>query len=296
MEVCKECNSTNLIEEYIAGDIVCGDCGIVIDTVIDQTAEWRNYSGKESKDRCTTNENNQILMSNCGDKKMQRNLVRATADDYAKRKLRKVKDTFEEICEESGIPLKYAQKASKMYEEIFKKEKFDGGKQIKRAKKLKGIKAACLYFTLQQSELPIHRKSPQEISEITGVDIKNINEAKKDIIEQLEMYDLPSNNNIYEDLVLKYTTEIKHYKKLTIHSSLISEMKKVLNECIDNGLLLEKVPKSASVGCIWYILSTNTDYINTKKITKRDIKETTGVSSVTVDNVVNIIKKHCQNK
>lgn len=290
IERCIECNSENLIEEYTDGDIVCGDCGIVNDNVIDHTAEWRNFENDTvSKERCIINENDQILVSNCGEKRMQRNLVRATAEDYTKRKMRTVKDTYEKICEDNGLLKVFAYRASKMYEELFNQKKFDGKKQIKRAKKLKGIKAACLYFVLQNSDEPIYRKTPDEIASITGVDIHNINEAKKEIIKQLNLYDQLSLNNIYTDLIIKYTNELRKMKKINISSDLIHKMKTIMNSATRKGLLLEKVPKSSSVGCIWFVLSHHSNFISSKQITKKDIKDCTGVSSVTLDTVSNTL-------
>lgn len=42
--MCPDCKNPqpNLIEEYSSGDIVCGDCGLVLgDRVVDTRSEWR---------------------------------------------------------------------------------------------------------------------------------------------------------------------------------------------------------------------------------------------------------------
>src|SRR5207244_3424352 len=48
--ICSDCKNPqpNLIEEYASGDIVCGDCGLVLgDRIIDTRPEWRTFSGDE---------------------------------------------------------------------------------------------------------------------------------------------------------------------------------------------------------------------------------------------------------
>ncbi|CAG8724180.1 10511_t:CDS:2, partial [Funneliformis mosseae] len=49
--ICPECRNSqaNLIEEYSSGDIVCGDCGLVLaDRIIDTRSEWRTYNGGDN--------------------------------------------------------------------------------------------------------------------------------------------------------------------------------------------------------------------------------------------------------
>ena len=42
---CDECGSRNLDRDETRGEIVCQDCGLVLeDKVIDQGAEWRVFS------------------------------------------------------------------------------------------------------------------------------------------------------------------------------------------------------------------------------------------------------------
>lgn len=290
MKACIECKSNNLIKRLTDGDIVCQDCGIVNDTIIDDSPEWLNVNSTVTMDRCTPNIDNHTLVSQCGDAKMQRTLIRMHSD-YNKTKINKVKTMYSSICTSNNLSQEIAYKSSQLYEKIFNTRKFDGSKHIKRGKKLKGIKAACLYFVLQDSENTFERRSPEYVSEITGVDISNINEAKKLIIKQLDMYTKLPKNNLYIDLINIYTDSLKNYKNFQIPKELINTMYSTLNNCLEKGLLLEKVPKSVAAGCIWYVINHYSDLAEKKIFTKKDIKDCTKVSPVTLENVSKEINK-----
>lgn len=49
--VCKYCkrDPPNIVEDYKAGDLVCGDCGLVFPMrIIDQRSEWRSFNDETS--------------------------------------------------------------------------------------------------------------------------------------------------------------------------------------------------------------------------------------------------------
>ena len=52
---CPECNSRKLDRDETRGEIVCQDCGLVLeDNVIDQGAEWRVFSPEQGDQRART--------------------------------------------------------------------------------------------------------------------------------------------------------------------------------------------------------------------------------------------------
>jgi len=49
---CPECGGSNLVEDYDMGEIVCGDCGLVIyENVLNEGPEWRAFTRQESEQR-----------------------------------------------------------------------------------------------------------------------------------------------------------------------------------------------------------------------------------------------------
>ena len=48
--ICPDCKEIppNLVEEYSSGDMVCGDCGLVLgDRIVDTHSEWRTFSNDD---------------------------------------------------------------------------------------------------------------------------------------------------------------------------------------------------------------------------------------------------------
>ncbi|RLF57031.1 MAG: transcription initiation factor IIB, partial [Thermoplasmata archaeon] len=49
---CPECGSTNLRRDYSRGELVCEDCGLVIDeNIIDMGPEWRAFDAEQKEKR-----------------------------------------------------------------------------------------------------------------------------------------------------------------------------------------------------------------------------------------------------
>ena len=52
---CPECSSTHLVRDYERGELVCQDCGLVIDdSFIDQGPDWRAFDSEQSEARART--------------------------------------------------------------------------------------------------------------------------------------------------------------------------------------------------------------------------------------------------
>jgi len=53
--VCLECGGSNVIKDPARGEMICGDCGLVIEEhIIDQGPEWRAYESKEINAKART--------------------------------------------------------------------------------------------------------------------------------------------------------------------------------------------------------------------------------------------------
>ena len=52
---CTECASRNLVKDENRGELICQDCGLVLeDNVIDQGAEWGVFSPEQGDQRART--------------------------------------------------------------------------------------------------------------------------------------------------------------------------------------------------------------------------------------------------
>ena len=52
---CPECNGSHLVRDYNRGELVCEDCGLVLDEqLIDQGPEWRAFDADQGEKRART--------------------------------------------------------------------------------------------------------------------------------------------------------------------------------------------------------------------------------------------------
>ena len=49
---CPECGSSDLVEDYDMGEVVCGTCGLVVhDNTLNEGPEWRAFTRQEKEKR-----------------------------------------------------------------------------------------------------------------------------------------------------------------------------------------------------------------------------------------------------
>ncbi len=64
---CPECQSTNISQDYSRGELVCGQCGLILeDTYIDPGAEWRAFDMTQQEQRSRTGAPMNIMMHDRG--------------------------------------------------------------------------------------------------------------------------------------------------------------------------------------------------------------------------------------
>lgn len=55
IEKCPECGSKHLVRDYERGELICEDCGLVLDDqFIDQGPEWRAFDVEQGEKRART--------------------------------------------------------------------------------------------------------------------------------------------------------------------------------------------------------------------------------------------------
>ncbi|MEM0160095.1 MAG: TFIIB-type zinc ribbon-containing protein, partial [Thermoplasmata archaeon] len=81
--VCPECGSTHLIRDYERGELICQDCGLVIDdSYIDQGPEWRAFDAEQDDKRARTGAPINYLTH---DKGLATEISWSNKDSYGKR-------------------------------------------------------------------------------------------------------------------------------------------------------------------------------------------------------------------
>jgi len=140
-----ECKHSLTVEE---GQFVCTECGVILDTVIDEGAEWRNYEDGKGEDQCRTGFATSDLlpassygsvMSHRGiasNNKELKNVQRLTCWSLFANSERSWMGIFDAIqlpCTHAGLPKSVIQDACGLY------------KQMEDAQKVRGdTRRACM--------------------------------------------------------------------------------------------------------------------------------------------------------
>lgn len=190
--MCSDCRNPvpNIIEEYSQGDLVCGDCGMVLsDRIIDTRSEWRTFANDEGVDPSRVGaaanpllEGSQLDTSIArvgGSNGIARDLnkiLNRTNNSKVDRARMQVYKDISSMGEAAGYPKSVVELAKQIYKKV------DGNKSL-AAKKTEVVIAACIFLACRQEGVP---RTFKEISSLTHVPMADIGKCYKLIVRFLE--------------------------------------------------------------------------------------------------------------
>jgi transcription initiation factor TFIIB len=196
--VCPQCRNPhpNLIEEFAAGDLVCGDCGTVVgDRIIDTRSEWRTFASDSGSGGGHPDDPSRVggpgnplldrahletaISAKDGYTGAARELGRLQGKTSFRPGERSLLAAFRAIgamCERVGLPRLIADRAKQLY-------KLVEDERLTRGKVNDGIVAACIYVACRQEKVP---RTFKEISALTLVSKKDIGRCYKLLAPLLE--------------------------------------------------------------------------------------------------------------
>lgn len=191
--MCKDCRNPvpNIIEEFSNGDLVCGDCGMVLgDRIIDTRSEWRTFSNEEGSDPSRVGAATNPLMDgpqldtsikvNGGNtliaKTLNKVMNRTNNTKAVRSKVQAYKD-ITALCEAAGLSKSVIDVAKLCYS------------KVEQATNLKvqvrtGLLAACIFCACRQEGVP---RTFREVSAYTKVPKEDIGKCYKSIVPILTM-------------------------------------------------------------------------------------------------------------
>jgi len=174
---CKDCKDPvpNIVENFAAGDLICGNCGLVLgNRIIDTRSEWRTFSnsdeGNDDPSRvgdATITLFDSILESTTSTSSSLNNII--NKDEKSKKLL---DDAFREIHSlASRISLNKVviETAKQLYKKA--EEKRAEGERSLKIKKKEYIIATCIFIACKQCRVP---RTFKEICNLTKVPKKEI--------------------------------------------------------------------------------------------------------------------------
>jgi len=184
---CKDCKDPvpNIVENFAAGDLICGNCGLVLgNRIIDTRSEWRTFSnsdeGNDDPSR-VGGVTNPLLDPKLESTNISRRDGGSGTSRSLNRTMNKVQDVksekmlvavFKEIqsmADRIGLNKVVADTAKQLYKKA--EEKRAEGERSLKSKKQEYIIATCIFIACKQCRVP---RTFKEICNLTKVPKKEI--------------------------------------------------------------------------------------------------------------------------
>lgn len=293
-EFCDNCNSNLAFSDE--GFLTCINpkCGIIYKDIVDQSAEWRYYGADDNQNsdptRCGMPINPLLEESSFGCK-----VICYGSMSYEMRKIRrytewqsmpyKEKSQYDEfqiitiMAQNAGIPkmiiddaIRYHKKISE-YELTFRGDNRDG------------ILAASIYISCRKNNFP---RTAKEIANIFHLDVTSATKGCKNALSII--------NNIEKDMHTKEKTNFGKTKpeafierfcsKLNINNELTKLCQFISMKIEKTNIMPENTPNSIAAGVVYFI-----SQICKLNITKRDVKNVSEISEVTINKCFKKLEK-----
>lgn len=295
-KICKGCNSRGtLFEDQHTSLIVCSECGMVNEELLDHGPEWRQFNNDDNRgegvNRCGCPSNfffpkssQGTIMAGSSNNRLKRK-QKWNSMVYKERSLNQVFEYISQICAKNNIPKIIVDSAKILYKKISDckhKNGINKGKQIIiRGDNRLSIIAACVFKACEMNKNP---RNVKEIAELFCLDEKKVTKGNKqfdkimknadDNILMLEQF----NPNTAED----YTR--RHCAKLKINREDTDMAARIAQNCCKMKLASDHNPQSVAAGSILVMVN----YCNLN-IDKKEIAKLFGTSDVTVSKIYNKI-------
>lgn len=177
---CRDHPHATLVEDHRAGDMICGECGLVVgDRVVDVGSEWRTF-GDSTNDPSRVGASENPLLEN----DLSTRIGALPGTDYhnrnaqssANRTLRSAFRDINEMADRVGLTATITEAASAYFKQVHEQ------KRLRNRPRL-AIASACLYIACRLQGVP---RTFKELSAISNVPAKDIAKCYKTVAKIIE--------------------------------------------------------------------------------------------------------------
>jgi len=285
IEKCPECGSTHLVRDYDRGELICQDCGLVIDeSYIDQGPDWRAFDAEQKEERARTGA---PMTYTIHDKGLSTEISWKNKDSYGKniptrnraqlyrlrkwqrrikvsnaaeRNLSQALQEMERMASNLNIPKDIRETAAVIYRKAVKENMI-------RGRSIEGVVAASIYAACRMLNIP---RTLEEIAAVTRIKKKDIGRTFRIMSRTLRLNLFPSKPEDYLD---------RFCSKLNLSGEVKKKALEILKEAEERGLTSGRGPTGVAAAAI-YIAAV----MNGERRTQREVAEVSGVTEVTIRN------------
>jgi len=282
---CPECGSSHLSKDYSRAELVCRNCGLVLDeNMIDHGPEWRAFDSEQREKRARTGA---PMSYTIHDKGLSTVIGWKNRDSYGKsiptrnraqiyrlrkwaRRIRISNATerslaiafseLDRMASGMGLPRTVRETAAMIYRKA-------ALKKLVRGRSIECVITAALYAACRQCHVP---RTLDEISNIAHISRKEIGRTYRYVSRELGLKLLPTSP---EDYISRFCSELKLSGDVRVKTM------EILKEAAHRELTSGRGPTGMAAASL-YIASI----LCGERRTQREVAEVAGVTEVTIRN------------
>ncbi|MEA3458827.1 MAG: transcription initiation factor IIB [Candidatus Thermoplasmatota archaeon] len=283
--ICPKCKSTHLSRDNYRAELVCDDCGLVIEeNLIDYGPEWRAFDSEQREKRSRVGAPMTYMIHDKGLSttidwknkdsygrsiptrnkaqmyRLRRWQKRIRISNAVERNLMIALSALDRMSSAMGIPRNVRETAAMIYRKA-------ALKNLVRGRSIEDVAAAALYAACRQCHAP---RTLDEISKIANIPKRNIGRNYRFVSRELKLKLMPT---LPEDYISRFCSGLKLNGEVKVKATEI--LKEVEDKEITNG----QNPISIAAASL-YIASVLCD----ERRTQSEIANEAGVTEVTIRN------------
>jgi transcription initiation factor TFIIB len=277
---CPECGGINLFWNREKGEIICKDCGLVIeDKMVDMGQEWREFDSEGAEKRrrtgapMTYTQYDQGLGTEVG---QQSDILRLGGKDRNKffrlrkwqyristaieRNLKLALGELKRVSSYLKLPKSVEEESARIYTLAVQRG-------LVRGRSMESVVAGALYAACRRHDVP---RTLDELSEASGIEKKEIGRTYRFVTRELGINILPSNP---ADYIARFASALKLSAESQSRSIDILEMAQKAELTSGRG------PTGIAAAALYV-----SALIHGEKRTQREVADVAGVTEVTIRN------------
>ena len=280
-----ECETATLVKSPDRGELVCADCGLVIeDEQLDHGPEWRGFTYSERQNKSRVGAPTTQTMHDKGlttqidwkdtdayghslssEKRSQMHRLRTWQErirtkDASERNLQFALSEIDRMASALGVPRSVREVASVMYRRALRED-------LIRGRSIEGVATGCLYAACRKEGIP---RSLEEVTEVSRIEQKEIGRTYRYIAQELVLEMEPVDPKRY---VPRFCSE------LGTSNEVQAKANEIIETAADEGLLSGKSPTGYAAAAIYAA-----SLLCNEKKTQREVADVAQVTEVTIRN------------
>ncbi len=277
---CPECGSINLFWNKEKGEVICRDCGLVIeDKMVDFEQEWRNFESSPEETRrrtgapMTYTQFDQGLGTEIGRKADLYGLENRDRNKFFRlrkwqyristaieRNLKLALAELKRVSSYLKLPKSVEEESARIYTLAVQKG-------LVRGRSMESVVAGSLYAACRRHDVP---RTLDELSEASGIDKKEIGRTYRFVTRELGIKIIPSNP---ADYIARFASALK------LKPETQSKAIEILDQAQKKELTSGRGPTGIAAASLYV-----SALIHGEKRTQREVADVAGVTEVTIRN------------